>query len=291
MLRVRDSSGAAALGAVAARRRYHERVVDHYSNPRNMGAFDKDEADVGTELVGAPAHRDVMKMQIRVDHASGCRAGPEGGERGGRPGPPKVSGALLGRGSETDEEAEQSGMPSPAKVWILPPLPFHGSAPTCRIFLLAKKSGGSASSLRKAAAVPTPTCSLFRLRLYDVYMAVLLNRRSSSEEALNLDVDAEHPKVIPMDLTSSHQVPSGPMTRARARALETEVTSLLSDITYDPLETWLLPKSETLCMIRYQEDPPEDAREDGQAAKSTDEEERWKEKKTPPGPGHPAPKP
>ena len=37
--------------------------------------------------------------------------------------------------------------------------------------------------------------------------------------------DAEHPKVIPMDLPSPHQVPSGPMTRARARALETEVTS------------------------------------------------------------------
>ena len=38
--------------------------------------------------------------------------------------------------------------------------------------------------------------------------------------------DAEHPKVIPMDLPSSHQVPSGPMTRSRARALETEVSSL-----------------------------------------------------------------
>ena len=42
------------------------------------------------------------------------------------------------------------------------------------------------------------------------------------------------------------------MTRARARALETEVTSLLSDISYDPLETWLLPQSGMLCMLRYQ---------------------------------------
>ena len=42
--------------------------------------------------------------------------------------------------------------------------------------------------------------------------------------------DAEHPSVIRMDLPSPHQVPRGPMTRARARALETEVTSLLSDI-------------------------------------------------------------
>ncbi|KAF6992086.1 hypothetical protein CFC21_009113 [Triticum aestivum] len=64
-----DSPGAAM--AVAARRGYHERVVDHYTNPRNVGAFDKDDADVGTGLVGAPACGDVMKMQIRVDQASG----------------------------------------------------------------------------------------------------------------------------------------------------------------------------------------------------------------------------
>ena len=69
------------------------------------------------------------------------------------------------------------------------------------------------------------------------------------------------------------------------------MTSLLNDITYDPLETWLLPKSDMLCMIRCQEEPPEDAREDGQATKFTDEENRWKEKKTAPGPGHPAPAP
>ena len=68
-----SSVAAPALTAAAAagRRGYHERVVDHYSNPRNVGAFDKDEADVGTGLVGAPACGDVMKMQIRVDEASG----------------------------------------------------------------------------------------------------------------------------------------------------------------------------------------------------------------------------
>ena len=81
------------------------------------------------------------------------------------------------------------------------------------------------------------------------------------------------------------------MTRARARDLETEVTSLLSDISYDTLETWLLPHSEMLCMIRYQEDPLEVAHEDGEATKSTDKEERRKEKKASPGPGHPAPSP
>src|SRR6187399_2530274 len=63
--------------------------------------------------------------------------------------------------------------------------------------------------------------------------------------------DAEHPKVIPMDLPSSHQVPSGPMTRARARALETEVTSLLSLRHFDSHETWLLPSPENLCILRH----------------------------------------
>jgi len=62
---------AAAAAAGAARRGYHERVVDHYNNPRNVGAFDKDDADVGTGIVGAPACGDVMKLQIRVDEGSG----------------------------------------------------------------------------------------------------------------------------------------------------------------------------------------------------------------------------
>ena len=45
---------------------YSEKVVDHYENPRNVGAFGKDEADVGTGMVGAPACGDVMKLQIKV---------------------------------------------------------------------------------------------------------------------------------------------------------------------------------------------------------------------------------
>ena len=63
--------------------------------------------------------------------------------------------------------------------------------------------------------------------------------------------DAEHPMVIPMDLPSSHQVPTGPMTRSRARALETEVTSLLSQFHFDAHEAWLLPHMDTLCILRY----------------------------------------
>lgn len=50
-----------------ARRSYHEKVLDHYSKPRNVGSMVKSDVDVGTGLVGAPACGDVMKLQIRVD--------------------------------------------------------------------------------------------------------------------------------------------------------------------------------------------------------------------------------
>ena len=45
---------------------YSEKVVDHYENPRNVGSFAKDDGDVGTGMVGAPACGDVMKLQIKV---------------------------------------------------------------------------------------------------------------------------------------------------------------------------------------------------------------------------------
>lgn len=45
---------------------YSAKVIDHYENPRNVGSFDKDDADVGTGMVGAPACGDVMKLQIKV---------------------------------------------------------------------------------------------------------------------------------------------------------------------------------------------------------------------------------
>ncbi|XP_061553452.1 iron-sulfur cluster assembly scaffold protein IscU-like [Phycodurus eques] len=46
---------------------YHQKVVDHYENPRNVGTLDKRSKKVGTGLVGAPACGDVMKLQIEVD--------------------------------------------------------------------------------------------------------------------------------------------------------------------------------------------------------------------------------
>jgi len=45
---------------------YSEKVLDHYENPRNVGSFSKDEENVGTGMVGAPACGDVMKLQIKV---------------------------------------------------------------------------------------------------------------------------------------------------------------------------------------------------------------------------------
>lgn len=45
---------------------YSDKLVDHYENPRNVGAFDGDSDGVGTGLVGAPACGDVMKLQIQV---------------------------------------------------------------------------------------------------------------------------------------------------------------------------------------------------------------------------------
>jgi len=45
---------------------YSEKLLDHYENPRNVGSLDKQDPNVGTGLVGAPACGDVMKLQIRV---------------------------------------------------------------------------------------------------------------------------------------------------------------------------------------------------------------------------------
>jgi nitrogen fixation NifU-like protein len=45
---------------------YSDKVIDHYSNPRNVGSFSKEEPDVGTGIVGAPECGDVMKLQLKI---------------------------------------------------------------------------------------------------------------------------------------------------------------------------------------------------------------------------------
>jgi nitrogen fixation NifU-like protein len=50
---------------------YSDKVLDHYNNPRNVGSFDKSDPTVGTGMVGAPECGDVMKLQIKVNDATG----------------------------------------------------------------------------------------------------------------------------------------------------------------------------------------------------------------------------
>ena len=50
---------------------YSDKVIDHYENPRNVGGFEAGHAGVGTGMVGAPACGDVMKLQIKVNPATG----------------------------------------------------------------------------------------------------------------------------------------------------------------------------------------------------------------------------
>lgn len=64
---VNKAQVSSALSFNVARRGYHESIVEHYENPRNVGSLDKNDDNVGTGLVGAPACGDVMKLQIKVD--------------------------------------------------------------------------------------------------------------------------------------------------------------------------------------------------------------------------------
>lgn len=57
----------APIIAQPARRHYHEKVLDHYSRPRNVGTLNKADPSVGEGLVGAPACGDVMRLHIKVD--------------------------------------------------------------------------------------------------------------------------------------------------------------------------------------------------------------------------------
>ncbi|GAA5983542.1 hypothetical protein JCM10908_000326 [Rhodotorula pacifica] len=62
------SARAPAIAAVLPRARlYHDKVIDHYERPRNVGSLDKNDINVGSGLVGAPACGDVMKLMIKVD--------------------------------------------------------------------------------------------------------------------------------------------------------------------------------------------------------------------------------
>lgn len=64
-------AAAPSIQQAVSKRGYHEKVLDHYNNPRNVGSMQKGDNDVGTGLVGAPACGDVMKLQIKVNPQTG----------------------------------------------------------------------------------------------------------------------------------------------------------------------------------------------------------------------------
>src|ERR1700740_1940217 len=95
---------------------YSSKVIDHYENPRNVGAFDKGDDSVGTGMVGAPACGDVMKLQIKVNPATGliedarfktygCGSGMASSSRGAR----RVQGQAARRGDGEPQHADRRG--------------------------------------------------------------------------------------------------------------------------------------------------------------------------------------
>lgn len=65
--------------AVPQQASYHQRVIDHYENPRNVGSKNRADPNVGTAVVGAPACGDVMKLQIETSMGSSITVGRRGG--------------------------------------------------------------------------------------------------------------------------------------------------------------------------------------------------------------------
>ena len=85
--------------------------------------------------------------------------------------------------------------------------------------------------------------------------------------------DAKHPSTTRTDTPSPPQAPRGPLARARARNIENEVTSFLSEFFSVSLENGILPQRDTLCVLRYIGDHREEARMKAQAPAEQEKEE------------------
>lgn len=105
---------------------YSRKVLDHYENPRNVGSLDKNDNDVGTGMVGAPACGDVMKLQIKVNDDGiiqdakfktyGCGSAIASSSL--------VTEWIKGRSIEHAEEIKNTAI---AKELCLPPVKIHCS--------------------------------------------------------------------------------------------------------------------------------------------------------------------
>ena len=105
---------------------YSDKVIDHYENPRNVGSLDKEDENVGTGLVGAPACGDVMRLQIRVSDAGvieeakfktfGCGSAIASSSL--------VTTMVKGRSIDEAEKIENSSI---ARELSLPPVKIHCS--------------------------------------------------------------------------------------------------------------------------------------------------------------------
>jgi len=106
---------------------YSAQVVDHYENPRNVGSFSKDDTDVGTGMVGAPACGDVMKLQIKVDDVTGIITDAKFKTYGC--GSAIASSSLVTEWvkGKTLDEAEQLKNSQIAEELALPPVKIHCS--------------------------------------------------------------------------------------------------------------------------------------------------------------------
>jgi nitrogen fixation NifU-like protein len=105
---------------------YSDKVIDHYENPRNVGTLDKNDENVGTGLVGAPACGDVMRLQIKVN-ADGVIEDAKFKTFGCGSAIASSSLATEWLKGKTLEQAEQIKNESIAKELNLPPVKIHCS--------------------------------------------------------------------------------------------------------------------------------------------------------------------
>ncbi|MCX7663762.1 MAG: Fe-S cluster assembly scaffold IscU [Tepidimonas fonticaldi] len=106
---------------------YSDKVIDHYENPRNVGSFDKGDENVGTGMVGAPACGDVMKLQIKVNPATGVIEDARFKTYGCGSAIASSSRGAEGVKGKTLDEAAQIKNSQIAEELALPPVKIHCS--------------------------------------------------------------------------------------------------------------------------------------------------------------------